>query len=84
MIKPSKELEKMLDNTLEITRGMIANGITTSHKDYFEDVYELLRHFSCVLQTANHADVFYIELKTNKEIEDELGEYEDHVVIPTL
>lgn len=82
MIKTSKELEKMLDNTLGITRGMVANGITTSYKDYYEDVYELLRHFSCVLQTVNHADC--IELKTNKEIEDELGEYEDHVVITTI
>lgn len=82
MIKTSKELEKMLDDTLEITRGMIANGITASYEDYYEDVYELLRHFSCVLQTVNHTD--YIELKTNKEIEDELGEYEDHAVIPTL
>ena len=82
MIKASKELEKILDNTLEITRGMIANSITSSHKDYYEDVYELLRHFSCVLQTVNHAE--YIELKTNKEIEDELGEYEDHTVITTL
>ena len=84
MIKPSKELEKMLDNTLEITRGMIENGITSSHKDYYEDVYELLRHFSCVFQTANHADVFYIELKTNKEIEEELGEHEDHVVLTSI
>ena len=79
MIKTSKELEKMLNDTLEITRGMIANGITSSYKDYYEDVYELLRHFSCVLQTVNHTDC--IELKTNKEIEDELGEYEEHAVM---
>lgn len=82
MIKASKELEKMLDNTLEITRGMIANGITTSYEDYYEDVYELLLHFSCVLQTVNHTDC--IDLKTNKEIEDELGEYEDHTVITSI
>lgn len=82
MIKASKELEKMLDNTLEITREMITNGITAPYEDYYEDVYELLLHFSCALQTVNHAD--YIELKTNKEIEDELGEYEEHVVLPTL
>lgn len=82
MIKASKELEKMLDNTLEITRGMIANGITAPYEDYYEDVYELLLHFSCVLQTVNHAN--NIELKTNKEIEDELGEYEDHTVITSI
>lgn len=82
MIKASKELEKMLNNTLEITRGMIANGITASYEDYYEDVYELLLHFSCALQTVNHADC--IELKTNKEIEDELGEYEDHAVITSI
>ena len=72
MVKTSKELEKMLDNTLEITREMITNGITAPYEDYYEDVFELLLHFSCVLRAVNHAD--NIELKTNKEIEDGLGE----------
>lgn len=81
MIKTSKELEKMLDNTLEITRGMIVNGITASYEDYYEDVYKLLLHFSCALQTVNHTDC--IELKTNKEIEDRMTA-EDHTVITSI
>lgn len=74
MIRASDEFKKKLKNTLEITDGLIQNGVSEEHKEYYLDVRELLYRFAEVIAIEEKSDIIKLETddELNKEVYDRL------------
>ena len=74
MIRASDEFKKKLKNTLEITDGLIQNGVSEEHKEYYLDVRELLYRFAEVIAIEEKSDIIKLETEDelNKELYDRL------------
>lgn len=66
MIRASDEFKKKLKYTLEITDGLIQNGVVVTHKEYYADVRELLYRFAEVIAIEEKYDI--IKLETDNEV----------------
>lgn len=74
MIRASDEFKKKLKYTLEITDGLIQNGVVVTHKEYYADVRELLYRFAEVIAIEEKYDIIKLETdnEVNKKIYDRL------------